>query len=111
MWMLTGDAARSMPVACPSGHILLPRPELLATRHGLSNAGKALADGAYKIKVEAKRSDGTSLDVSTHVLVLVSWIVNAGSNPQLVIGDAQVPLSEVLSVNLPAAMTSTTVDG
>ena len=78
---------------------------------GLSNAGKALADGTYKIEVEAKRSDGTSLDVSTHVLGLVSGIVNDGSNPQLVIGDAQVPLSEVLSVNLPAAITSTTVDG
>ena len=78
---------------------------------GRGNSGEALADGAYKLEIEAKRSDGTTLDVSTHVMGLVSGIVNDGDLPQLVVGDEQIPLSKVVSVNLPSSLTGTTNGG
>lgn len=71
--------------------------------NGRNDAGAVLPDGSYKIEVSAKRLDGTNIDVTTHVLGLVSGVVSDGDEPMLVIGDEQVALSDVLSINLPTS--------
>lgn len=71
------------------------------TWYGQTTSGQQLPDGTYNFAVSATRADGSSIDVTTRVLGLVSGILTDGDEPTLVIGGEQVALSDVLSVNLP----------
>jgi Flagellar hook capping protein len=74
------------------------------TWDGTTASGQTLPDGTYNFAVSATRADGSSIEVPTRVLGLVSGILTDGDEPMLVIGDEQVALSEVRSVNLPPSI-------
>lgn len=108
MYTLPEKAAQTtLTVTDMNGFTVLTRSgETSAGAHtfawdGRTANGTALADGSYKIQVSAKGADGSSIDVSTQTLALVSGVVSDGNEPKLVIGDEQVALSEVRSVSLP----------
>lgn len=108
MYTLPAKAAQTtLTVTDMNGFTVLTRSgETSAGAHtftwdGRTANGTALPDGSYKIQVSAKGADGSSINVSTQTLALVSGVVSDGNEPKLVIGDEQVALSEVRSVSLP----------
>ena len=77
--------------------------ETAAGVHDLSWNGKdgngiQLPDGMYTLTVSSTASDGTAVAASVASKGLVSGIDLSGSNPQLVIGSAEVPLSSATLV-------------
>lgn len=71
------------------------------TWDGRTTGGTQLADSTYTIAVDSRHIDGTSVDVTTHVLAQVTGIANDGDEPELIAGDQRIALSDVLSVSLP----------
>jgi flagellar basal-body rod modification protein FlgD len=61
---------------------------------GKTNAGNALPNGAYTLRVTAKASDGTTIATQAASQGVVSEIDLTGSEPILMIGPVGVPLSK-----------------
>lgn len=68
------------------------------TWDGKSVAGQRVAAGSYTFKVEAADAAGAPIVSSTELSGIVSEVAYTNGNPQVVIGDAQVSLSDVTSV-------------
>ena len=104
-------AQTTIQVSDASGHVIYTGSGATASGshvfswNGTNSAGKTVADGSYTVQVQAKRRDGTSIDVTTHVLGLVTGVANDSETPELVIGNEQIPLSDVQSVSLPYSAT------
>ncbi len=65
---------------------------------GFDKQGNPLADGLYRILVNAKRSDGSPIDVATTVFGRVTGASADGHERSLFMGDISVPMENVLSV-------------
>jgi flagellar basal-body rod modification protein FlgD len=65
---------------------------------GKDNLGNQLADGTYKLTVTSVASDGSAVTTSVASKGLVSGIDLTGTDPQLVIGTTEVPLSSATFV-------------
>ncbi len=65
---------------------------------GLDNQGNLVTDGPYRIQVNAKRSDGSPIDVATTTFGRVTGASADGDERSLYMGDISVPMENVLSV-------------
>lgn len=65
------------------------------TWDGKDNYGNQLADGAYKMTVSAVAADGSVVKNTIASNAGVAGVDLSGTDPQLVIGNAEVPLSSV----------------
>jgi flagellar basal-body rod modification protein FlgD len=66
--------------------------------NGKDNNGNAQADGAYKLTVTARTSDGSTVTSAVASAGIVSQIDMTGGVPQFVIGNMQVSLAEIAAV-------------
>jgi flagellar basal-body rod modification protein FlgD len=66
---------------------------------GTGTDGSQEPDGTYSISITAKTSDGTFVDASTETTGVVTGVDLTGSEPSLIVGSANVKLSDVTSVN------------
>lgn len=66
---------------------------------GLNLAGDRVPAGRYQIEIEAKDADGKPVEASTRITGRVQEISYAHGYPELVIGDANVLLGDVLSIS------------
>ena len=65
---------------------------------GKDNNGNKLADGTYKLSVAAKDSGGADVTSSVASAGIVTQIDMTSGSPQLVIGNMEVPLSNIAAV-------------
>jgi flagellar basal-body rod modification protein FlgD len=72
---------------------------------GVGTDGKARADGAYTIKINARDADGKVVSVATEMAGEVTGVDFSGDEPILMLGTGRITLSAVKTV---AAKTTTT---
>jgi len=72
--------------------------ESVFTWDGRNSAGTMQPDGSYSITIEARNSKGGLISVATEMTGEVTGVDFAGSEPVLIVGNARVNLSAVLSV-------------
>jgi len=65
---------------------------------GLDNQGNPVADGMYRILVNARRADGSSIDTVTTTFGRVTGASADGDQRNLFMGEISVPMENVLSV-------------
>lgn len=70
----------------------------LFTWDGKASNGTELPDGTYKLTVTAKTADGETINTQVMSKGVVSEVDMSGSEPLLIIGPMQVPLSKVTTV-------------
>jgi flagellar basal-body rod modification protein FlgD len=68
---------------------------------GIGNDGSKKPNGTYSISIEARNGDGRLIGVATEMTGEVTGVDFSGTEPVLMIGDARVNLSAVLSVRAP----------
>ncbi len=66
--------------------------------NGEDNNGNSLPDGTYKLAVTATASDGSAIDSAVASTGVVSEVDLSNSEPQLLIGNMEVPVSAVTAV-------------
>ncbi|MDE2264861.1 MAG: flagellar hook assembly protein FlgD, partial [Alphaproteobacteria bacterium] len=66
--------------------------------NGQDNIGNQLPDGSYTLTASATATDGTPVTTSVASKALVSGVDMSGSTPQLVIGTAEIPLTNATIV-------------
>ena len=71
------------------------------TWDGLDNNGQAVPDGSYKITVNAFDENQEQLEVPTSIYGTVAGVASGEDGALLSVGAVNVPLTDVLSVNLP----------
>jgi flagellar basal-body rod modification protein FlgD len=72
--------------------------ESVFTWDGKGNDGRQRADGSYSMTVEARNKEGKLIPVATEMTGEVTGVDFSGSEPVLIVGNARVNLSAVLSV-------------
>jgi len=72
--------------------------ESVFTWDGIGSDGRQRPDGSYSITIEARNADGKLVDVATEMTGEVTGVDFSGSEPVLMVGNARVNLSSVLSV-------------
>lgn len=77
--------------------------ESVFTWDGIGDDGTKKADGSYSITIEGRDQDGNLLDVRTEMTGEVTGVDLTGSEPVLIVGNARVNMSSVLSVRATAA--------
>lgn len=68
------------------------------TWDGKDDAQKAVKEGEYKVKVEARNQKGEAVDTWTTIQARITGASTDGTEPYLTINGAAFPLSEVLAV-------------
>jgi len=69
------------------------------TWDGRTSSGSTAPDGLYSISVDAKAANGNAVNVSTLVKGMVTGVDITGSEPLLTVGDTQIKLASVTSIN------------
>ena len=72
--------------------------ESVFTWDGKGTDGKQRADGSYSVTIEARNKEGKLVAVATEMTGEVTGVDFSGSEPVLIVGNARVNLSAVLSV-------------
>jgi flagellar basal-body rod modification protein FlgD len=70
---------------------------------GIGNDGKQRPEGSYYVTIEARDSEGRLVDVATEMTGEVTGVDFTGSEPVLIVGNARVNLSSVMSVRAKTA--------
>jgi flagellar basal-body rod modification protein FlgD len=70
---------------------------------GIGSDGKQKPNGSYSVTIEARDSDGKLINVATEMTGEVTGVDFTGTEPVLIVGDARVNLSAVLSVRAKTA--------
>lgn len=70
---------------------------------GIGNDGKQKPDGSYYVTIEARDSNGRLVGVATEMTGEVTGVDFTGSEPVLIVGNARVNLSSVMSVRAKTA--------
>jgi flagellar basal-body rod modification protein FlgD len=70
---------------------------------GIGNDGKIKPDGSYYVTIEARDSDGKLVGVATEMTGEVTGVDFTGSEPVLIVGNARVNMSSVMSVRAKTA--------
>lgn len=70
---------------------------------GIGNDGSKKPDGSYSITIEGRDDEGNLVDVLTEMTGEVTGVDFTGTEPVLLVGNARVNLSSVLSVRAPTA--------
>lgn len=83
-----------------SGNVAAGRNQF--TWDGKDSAGIQMADGTYKIEVEAKDANNNAILSKTYVTGVVTSVDSAGGNVYLSFGDISVPLANVISIRQPS---------
>jgi flagellar basal-body rod modification protein FlgD len=97
-------ATTALTVTDSTGKVVYAAPgETAAGVHsfawdGKDNAGTQLADGTYKLTVTAQDSGGDDVDSAVASKGTVDQIDMTGSEPQLMIGPMEVPLSQIATI-------------
>lgn len=81
--------------------------ESVFTWDGKGNDGKQRPDGSYSVTIEARNKEGKLVPVATEMTGEVTGVDFSGSEPVLIVGNARVNLSAVLSVRAKTAETTT----
>jgi flagellar basal-body rod modification protein FlgD len=66
--------------------------------NGEDNAGNQLPDGTYTLAVNATASDGSTVDAAVASTGVVSEVDLSNSEPELLIGNMEVPVSAVTAI-------------
>ena len=66
---------------------------------GKDAGGNQMDDGTYKIKITGTAADGTTFECATAVIGKVTGVSNTGDEPTLIIGDLEVSLDKIVSIN------------
>ncbi len=82
--------------------------ESVFTWDGKGNDGKQRADGSYSVTIEARNKEGKLVSVATEMTGEVTGVDFSGTEPVLIVGNARVNLSAVLSVRAKTAADTTT---
>jgi flagellar basal-body rod modification protein FlgD len=77
--------------------------ESVFTWDGVGDDGTQKPDGTYSITIEGRDEDGNLVDVLTEMTGEVTGVDLTGSEPVLIVGNARVNLSSVLSVRATTA--------
>ena len=77
--------------------------ESIFTWDGVGDDGGRKPDGSYSITVEGRDAEGNLVDVLTEMTGTVTGVDFTGSEPVLIVGNARVNLSGVLSVRTATA--------
>lgn len=77
--------------------------ESIFTWDGMGNDGNKRPDGSYSVTIEGRDGDGRLVDVLTEMTGQVTGVDFTGSEPVLIVGNARVNLSSVLSVRAATA--------
>ena len=77
--------------------------ESIFTWDGVGDDGGRKPDGSYSITVEGRDAEGNLVDVLTEMTGTVTGVDFTGSEPVLIVGNARVNLSSVLSVRTATA--------
>ena len=72
--------------------------ESVFTWDGKGTDGKQRPDGSYSVTIEARNKEGKLVSVATEMTGEVTGVDFSGSEPVLIVGNARVNLSAVLSV-------------
>jgi flagellar basal-body rod modification protein FlgD len=62
---------------------------------GLDAEGRPLADGAYRIEIQATDAQGAAVTATSRIAGVVSGITFANGTPELIIGEARVRPADV----------------
>lgn len=81
----------------------VPQGESIFKWDGISNDGNRKADGTYYVTIEARDADGRLINVATEMTGEVTGIDFTGSEPVLIVGNARVNMSGVMSVRAKTA--------
>ena len=81
--------------------------ESVFTWDGKGTDGKQRPDGSYSMTVEARNKEGKLIPVATEMTGEVTGVDFSGSEPVLIVGNARVNLSAVLSVRAKTATDTT----
>ncbi|HRK95666.1 MAG TPA: flagellar hook capping FlgD N-terminal domain-containing protein [Rhodospirillales bacterium] len=73
---------------------------------GRDEDGRALADGAYTLKVTATRKDGSAIAVEQRTIGTVTAAATGDAGPILSLGAAEVPMAQVRSIGEAVAKTA-----
>jgi flagellar basal-body rod modification protein FlgD len=77
--------------------------ESVFTWDGIGTDGRKRPDGSYSITVEARNADGKLINVATEMTGEVTGVDFTGSEPVLIVGNARVNMSAVMSVRAKTA--------
>jgi flagellar basal-body rod modification protein FlgD len=77
--------------------------ESVFTWDGKGTDGRQRADGSYSVTIEARNKQGKLVPVATEMTGEVTGVDFSGSEPVLIVGNARVNLSAVLSVRAKTA--------
>ena len=77
--------------------------ESIFTWDGIGDDGSKKPEGPYSITIEGRDHDGKLVDVLTEMTGEVTGVDFTGTEPVLIVGNARVNLSSVLSVRAPTA--------
>ncbi len=80
--------------------------ESVFTWDGKGTDGKQRPDGSYSVTIEARNKEGKLVPVATEMTGEVTGVDFSGSEPVLIVGNARVNLSAVLSVRAKTAETT-----
>lgn len=81
----------------------VPQGESIFKWDGISNDGNRKADGTYYVTIEARDADGRLIDVATEMTGEVTGVDFTGTEPVLIVGNARVNMSGVMSVRAKTA--------
>lgn len=80
--------------------------ESVFTWDGKGTDGRQRPDGSYSVTIEARNKEGKLVPVATEMTGEVTGVDFSGSEPVLIVGNARVNLSAVLSVRAKTAETT-----
>lgn len=81
----------------------VPQGESIFNWDGIGNDGNRKADGTYYVTIEARDADGRLIDVATEMTGEVTGVDFTGTEPVLIVGNARVNMSSVMSVRAKTA--------
>ena len=81
----------------------VPQGESIFKWDGISNDGNRKADGTYYVTIEARDADGRLINVATEMTGEVTGVDFTGTEPVLIVGNARVNMSGVMSVRAKTA--------
>jgi len=102
-------AAISVTVRDTAGNVVYTKQgsvgqgESIFTWDGIGDDGNNKPDGSYSITIEGRDEDGGLVDVLTEMTGQVTGVDFTGTEPVLIVGNARVNLSSVLSVRASTA--------
>lgn len=97
-------ASTRLTIADAGGRVVATLPgETAAGGHtltwdGTSDSGEPLPDGTYTLNVVAARADGTAITTATRVLGTVTGVANDGAEPELLVGERRIPVTDVVAI-------------